>query len=195
MGSGFVWFCFFARLTPPKCNSLDEYMDLLVPKVRYFGEDLAEEHFYIGKHWNELLEGSDDVILKIFEPKTDPAHGEGVLMTVKNGDVSTGVWSYLKGNKMVFKNPDHELFDLGFLNPYIFVIRKHGENRPAGSKKYLVLVSGNISSIMVQALGTSEVSPETLAELLFHFYAYNNFITGFLIIGLPAILLILYIFI
>jgi hypothetical protein len=195
MGSGFIWFCYFVRLTPPELGSLDEYMDFLIPKIRYFGEDLAEEHFYVRKRWLEFKPNNPSVVLHIFEPSMQPNDIlGGNHMKVIDGDVSGGEWSYLKGNKFIFKHPNQVLYDLGFLNPYIFIIRKHGTNQVNQRAKYIILVSeGGIRSIMSQALGTSEVSVETIAELLYHYYYFNNFIRGALIIGIPVFILILYI--
>ena len=73
-------------------------------------------------------------------------------------------------------------------------MRKHGDNTAVGESKYIVLVSERgIRRIMLRALGTGQVSKETLAELLYHYYAYNNFITGFIIVGVPVFLFLLYI--
>jgi hypothetical protein len=201
MNNFFVWYCFFARLEHPKKDSLDEYMEYLIPKVRYFGEDLSEESFYKKQRWLELKDGSTDVILHIFEPILQPAKLASAAAPgseyykVTNGNVATGSWSYMKGNKMVIKMPGNELYDLGFLNPYVFILRKHGDNAPLSKSRYIVLVSeSGIRRIMTQALGTNQVDKETLAELLYHYYAYNNFVTGFIIVGLPLILLVLYVF-
>ena len=199
MRNGFIWFCYFVRLRPPAYRNLDEYLDFLIPKVRYFGEDLAEEHFYIRKRWLEFNPNSKDVVLNIFEPVMKPnqlSGGAGAdLMRVRNGDVSMGAWSYLAGNKMTIQHEGQhqQLYDLGFLNDYIFVIRKHGSNQLSNKSNYIVLVSeGGIRSIMGRALGTSEVSVETIAELLYHYYYFNNFITGFIILGVPIFVLLLY---
>jgi hypothetical protein len=199
MGQGFVWFCFFARLQPPHRNSLDEYLEFLIPKVRYFGEDLAEEHFYLHKRWLEINpRNTQSVVLHIFEPIMSPNELGGPQgsnhLRITNGDVSTGAWSYMKGNKMIIQHPSQELYDLGFLNPYFFIVRKHGSNLTQTRSKYLVLVSERgTRGIMQRAIGTSEVSVETIAELLYLYYLYNNFITGFILIGVPIIFLVLYI--
>ena len=90
----------------------------------------------------------------------------------------------------------NQLYDLGFLNPYVFILRKHGDNEPLNRGKFIVLVGeSSTRGIMSQALGTGQVNKETLAELLYHYYAFNNFVTAFIIIGVPFFLLALYIFI
>ena len=78
----------------------------------------------------------------------------------------------------------------------MFVLRKHGDNVPLSRGKFIVLVGeSSTRGIMQQALGTAEVNKETLAELLYHYYAFNNFVTAFIIIGVPLFLLVLYVFI
>lgn len=175
-------------------GSLDQYMEYLIPKIRYFGEDLSEEHFYRRQRWLQLQDGSEDVILHIFEPILEPAtFSGGTYYIIKNGDVSQSTWAYMKGNKMILGG--NQLYDLGFLNPYVFVLRKHGDNQPLDQSKFIVLVGeSSTRSIMVKALGTGQVNKETLAELLYHYYAFNNFVTAFIIIGVPVFLLILYVF-
>lgn len=199
MNKWFIWFCYFVRLTPPKRANLEEYLDFLIPKVRYYGEDLVETEYYLGKRWNEFRPNSSDVILHIFDPKMKPSQLSGPPGTdhlrVTNGDVSVGAWSFMEGNKMIIQHPNQELYDLSFLNDYFFIIRKHGTNNMGYKSKYLVLInSGGLRSIMSQALGTKEVSIETMAELLYLYYVYNNFIAGFIIFVIPVVIFILYMF-
>ena len=174
-------------------NSLDEYMEYLIPKIRYFGEDLSEEHFYRRQRWLQLQDNSSDVILHMFEPVLEPAKfGGGTYYIIKNGDVKQSTWAYMKGNKMILGG--NQLYDLGFLNPYVFVLRKHGDNLPLNQNKFIVLVGeSSTRGIILKALGTRQVNKETLAELLYHYYAFNNFVTAFIIIGVPAFLFVLYI--
>ena len=190
MNGFFVWFCFFVRLRPPERETLDEYMDYLVPKIRYFGEDLVEEHFYVGSRWREFQPDGESVVLHIFQPSDAPG---GEYLKVTDGDVSEGEWSYMKGNKMVLQHPNQELFELGFLNPYLFIIRKHGTHHNKDRSKYLVLVSSGLGGMLERALGTREVSLETIAELMYHYYMFNNSVTGFLVVVLPLVVLILFI--
>jgi hypothetical protein len=195
MNKFFIWYCFFARLNHPEMDSLDEYMEYLIPKIRYFGEDLSEEHFYRKQRWVQLIEGSSDVVLHMFEPVLEPEgfHG-GTYYIVRNGNVKQSSWAYMEGNKMILHG--NQLYDLGFLNPYVFILRKHGDNEPLNRGKFIVLVGeSSTRGIMSQALGTGQVNKETLAELLYHYYAFNNFVTAFIIIGVPFFLLALYIFI
>lgn len=193
MNKWFIWFCYFVRLKPPPRDNLAEYLDYLIPKVRYYGEDLVETEYYLGKRWNEYRTSSPDVILHIFDPKMNGASGSDHLR-VTNGDVSMGSWSFMEGNKMIIQHPNQELYDLSFLNDHFFIVRKHGSNNTGYKSKYLVLISpGSLRSLMSQALGTSEVSVETMAELLYLYYVYNNFIAGFIIFIVPVLIVILYI--
>lgn len=191
MGSFFTTFCYFARFSVPELGSMDEYLEWVLPNVRYYGEDLKEEHFYLNKRWVIFDPASSDVILRIFTPELAPEPSSKSLLTICNGDVSGGEWSYLPGNKMILA-PDGKtqiVYDLGFMNDYLMILRQHGGE----DRRYLVLYAeGGLSGILSRALGTSEISPATIAELLHHFYLYNVFITTALLLAVPLFVILFY---
>lgn len=195
MGSFFVTFCYFARLSVPTLGSLEEYLEWVLPNVRYYGEDLKEEHFYLNKRWMVYDPESSDVVMRIFTPDLAPEPSNKSLLTIVNGDVKGGHWSYLPGNKMILapKGNEQIIYNLGFMNEYLIIMRQHGADEHLKSNKYLVMYAeGGLKSIMSSALGTSTISPATIAELLHHFYIYNVFITTALLVAVPLLVILFY---
>lgn len=195
MGSLFTTFCFFARLKVPELASMDAYLAWVLPNVRYYGEDLKEEHFYLNKRWVLFDPASTDVVLRIFTPQLAPSPSAKSLRTITNGDVTEGQWSYLPGNKMILAPDGKEqiMYDLGFMNEYLIILRQHGADDHLKGQKYLVMYAeGRLAGLLDRTLGTSEISPATIAELLHHFYIYNVFITTALLLAVPLLVILFY---
>jgi hypothetical protein len=136
------------ELEIPARESMDDYLDTILPQIRQFSEDLREQKFYSmsgGKPWLEIRDdpGFQEAVLHFFN------EGSEYLQSV-DGNVSRGRWRLLDGtNKIIIeqsgggggdKEPARsELFELAFLNQQFFVLKKHGDQQRKGRKKYLVL--------------------------------------------------------
>ena len=126
----------------PYAETMDSYLDQIIPKVRQYGEDLREYKFYLGKPW---LEFRDDVnfhhvILHFFNEG-------GEYLISKDGDVSTGSWRHLpESNKFLIngRGGSPELFDLAFLDGEYFILQKHGEQWQKGRRKYFMMMNERV---------------------------------------------------
>jgi hypothetical protein len=143
------------KVEMPRAETLDGYLDRLLPIVKPWSEDLREEKFYLYRPW---MEKKDDdrfhkTVLHFFHP-------DGEYLKSVDGDVSAGTWRYLGGaNKFLIadQGSDGELYDLAFLDGQFFILKKHGDQARLGQRKYFVLV--------VESLGKYEW--RDLMEMLF----------------------------
>ena len=117
----------------PYSETMDDYLDQLLPSARAIGEDLREDHFYLNKPWLEFRDDEKfhDTILHFYN------EGGEYLKSV-NGDVSNGSWRYLESsNKMMIED---ELYDLAYLDSEFFILSKHGDQKRLKKRKYFVMV-------------------------------------------------------
>ncbi|MDF1867149.1 MAG: hypothetical protein P1U70_20110 [Saprospiraceae bacterium] len=121
----------------PARETLDDYLDLVLPEVRQWGEDLNEKEHYVskgGKPWQEIRddEGFHEAVLHFF-------NDGGEYLESVDGNISKGRWRLLDGsNKMILERGNRsELYELAFLSSAFFILKKHGNNR--GRNKYFVM--------------------------------------------------------
>ena len=146
----------------PHRESLDEYLDIIIPAVRKWGEDLGETKYYSqegGKPWLEVRDEDNfhNTIVHFFnelQQGGNPASGEYLRST--DGNVIKGRWRLLEGtNKMIIEmggggggggdkgggggggGGQSELYELAYLDSYFFILKKHGEQR--GRRKYFAM--------------------------------------------------------
>ena len=125
----------------PVHETMDQYLDEIIPLVRPWGEDLREEEFYLDTRWLEIRDTDDfhESILHIFRAE------EEYLISI-DGNIYKGAWRRLpKSNTLIIDQMDEgqaiksELFDLAFMNADFFILKKHGNQKRIGKKKYFVL--------------------------------------------------------
>ncbi len=120
---------------PSNFQTMDDYVEFIVPKVQPWSEDLREEKFYISKRWKEVRDTDTyhETVLHMFMPG-------GEYMVVVDGDITKGVWRYLAENNtfIVDYAGKSQLFDLSFLNADFFILQKNGDQTRKGRQKYYV---------------------------------------------------------
>ncbi|MCB0650363.1 MAG: hypothetical protein KDC85_03740 [Saprospiraceae bacterium] len=144
----------------PPADTMDEYLDKIIPQIRHHSEDLREEKFYVEKHWIEFRDDDDfhEITMHIFNP-------EGEYLRSIDGDYHAGEWRYLS-NKLIFgfKESEGEIYELAFLDGDFFILKKHG-NPKAMERRYFVLVKEAVAR---------KVEWRQALELLFNKYKNNN---------------------
>ncbi len=111
----------------PWRDSLHEYLDLIIPLIRPWSEDLREERFFVSeqgeKPWLEI--SADDYIK---EAVLHYFNQEGEYVKVVEGNVSTGRWRYFGGsNKLVIDYGGNSImYELKYLDDHFFILRKYG---------------------------------------------------------------------
>lgn len=167
----------------PILDSMDEYLDFILPTIKPWGEDLYEMHFYVGRTWLEIRDNEDfhEAVLHILKD-------EGEYMVSVDGNVYQGAWTIVdQTNKLILERPvggahQQELFELAFMNKDFFILKKHGDQRRKGFKKYFVLGAENL----VKGLEWRDVM-----ELMFHRYRSNSMVIYFAVFVVLIIIVLL----
>jgi hypothetical protein len=126
---------------PKDLDTLDAYIEFVVPKVQPWSEDLQEETFYLGKRWKEVRDTDTHLesVLHIFMPPNE------YLISI-DGDISKGSWRYFKEtNTLIIDYGDKsQLYDLVFMNSDFFILAKHGDQARKGKDKYRFYVEESL---------------------------------------------------
>ena len=157
----------------PQASDMDTYLDKILPIVRPLSEDLRETKFYLNKGWLEFRDDEKwhDTVLHFFNK-------DGEYLISNNGNLSGGNWRFMRpSNKFILNNS--ELFELAFLDEQFFILRKHGDQKRLGKRKYFVLIHEPIGK---------RLEWRDAMELLFNKYRNNN---NWLIIILIIVLLLI----
>ena len=129
------------ELPLPDAATMDQQLDQIIPKVRPWGEDLYEQQYYLDTRWLEIRDDDEfhESVLHIFRD-------EGEYLISIDGNITPGIWKILsKSNTFIIEKVvgeaviTSELYDLAFLNKDFFILRKHGDQKRKGGKKYFVL--------------------------------------------------------
>ncbi len=163
----------------PFYETMDDYLDFIIPLIRPWSEDLNETEYYIEKPWMEVRDQEDfqEAVLHFYNE-------EGEYLISIDGNVYPGTWQAIeKNNKLILTRPiegaaQRELFDLAFVNDDFFILRKHGDQQRKGYKKYFLMGRENL---------VSGLEWRDVMELLFNRYRSNSIIilmvVGFLILA------------
>lgn len=161
------------RADLPHRETMDGYLDFILPKIRRFGEGIDEKNFYLNKRWLEIRDDENfhESVLHIFKDKEKSIdikvhledQGASYLYII-NGNVMKGTWVQIEGGALMLKaGQNFELYDLVFLSDDFFILRKHGDQSASG-RRYLFLTN--------ERLGKGLTWREIL-ELLYDIYRYN----------------------
>lgn len=153
----------------PPADTMDEYLDSILPMLRPWTEDMYEfeEKNYFRSRWLEVrdTDHSHESILHLFR------EGNEYLYSIDGDILFRGRWESLNDtngfiiDKMVNGAiAQSELYDLAFLNKDFFILKKHGDQTRKGNKKYFVLAREGV----VRNLEWRDVM-----ELLFNNYRSN----------------------
>ncbi len=134
----------------PPAETLDEYLDNILPMIRPWSEDIYEfeEKGYYRNRWIEVrdTDHSHEALLHLFRAEYE------YLFSIDGDIMFRGRWEPLNDSngfildKMVNGSiAQSELYDLAFLNNDFFILRKHGDQKRRGNKKYFVMARENIA--------------------------------------------------
>ncbi len=162
----------------PPNDTMDDYLDAILSKIRPMSEDLREEEFWLNKRWKEIRDDLTfhEAVLHIFRE-------DGQYLISVDGNISIGEWGNLEHpNTLVLRHGKrHELYDMAFLNDNFLILKKHGDQRRKGHTKYFVM--GNESTIR-------NLEWRDCMELMFNIYRNNSRWTSYLTFALILIALI-----
>ncbi len=119
----------------PECESMDEYLDAILPKLQAYSEPIEKEGF-LNVRWLEVNEDEDfrDVMLHIF------CVDHEYLISV-DGNITKGTWKTLAGDQtFIFEvGGRRELYDCVFNHGDFLILKKHGNQQRRGQQKYFFL--------------------------------------------------------
>ncbi|MEO1515298.1 MAG: hypothetical protein AAFV95_09800 [Bacteroidota bacterium] len=147
----------------PQLETMDQYLDYILPLVRPWSEDLREQEYYLETRWKEIRDDDQfhEDILHIFRVENE-------YLLSMDGNISKGQWQLLsRSNTMILERIaddavlTSELFDLAFLNQNFFILKKHGSHQ----RKYFVMARENIAR---------RLEWRDTMELLFNGYRSNS---------------------
>ena len=176
------------NLELPPAETMDEYLDNILPKIRPWSEDIYEfeEKGYFRRRWLEIrdTDHSHEALLHLFR------EGKEYLYSIDGDILFRGKWEALNDtngfiiDKLVNNSiAQSELYDLAFLNNDFFILKKHGDQVRKGNKKYFVMAREGVAR---------NLEWRDVMELLFNTYRSNpNFM---LIIILFLIIVAIFVF-
>lgn len=160
----------------PQLETLDQYLDYILPLIRAWSEDLREHEYYLETRWKEIRDDDQfhEDVLHIFR-------AENEYLLSMDGNISKGQWQLLaRSNTMILERladdavVTSELFDLAFLNRDFFVLKKHGSHQ----RKYFVMARENIAR---------RLEWRDTMELLFNSYRSNSQFIIFVVLAVVIV--------
>lgn len=199
-----AYFIRLFRLDLPHRETMTEYLDFILPKIRQSGNHhLGFEDLYMnGKYWLEINDDDNahESILHMFgnEESPEPAghhyRGQKNYKYSIDGNIINGIWAKMGNRTMLIKALNYEMFELVFLNQDFFILRKHGNHH---GPKYMFLANENKITRQYEwydALGRRrdkvKLEWRDIMEMLFDIYRYNIFFVASTI-GVIFILMVL----
>ena len=174
---------------PEKLETMDQYIDFIVPKIQQWSEDLKEEKFYVGKRWKELRDSDTyhETVLNIFMP------GNVYLVSV-DGDITRGIWQYMADtNAFIFEYANKsELYDLVFLNTDFLILKKSGDQVRKGKAQYRVYADEAMMNKHA-ADNKKELTWRAAMEELYNVYRSNSRFVLY-VMGLVALIIFFVVF-
>ncbi len=191
----------FFRLELPHKETMEEYLNFILPKVRKTSLNLGYLDVYTnGKYWLEISDDDNahESILHMFgnEELPDPRSDEQSYKYSIDGNMLNGQWARMGSRSIFIKVPGLEfvMYDLVFLNTDFFILKKHGNHR---GPKYLFLASENKISRQYEwydVLGRKrekvKLEWRDIMEMLFDIYRYDY---GFIAASVVVIVVIMFI--
>ena len=153
-----------------KADTLDGYLEQILPRIEYSSDTLYESELYTNLRWLEITDGRAEMILRIFSLDKMIDKSVASLDPFKythsvNGNVTYGTWTLLKGKALVLEHDiSRELFDLVFLNEEFMVLQKHGHKPNNNVSRYIFLTREELAD---------GLSWRQNAEELYNVYRHN----------------------
>lgn len=189
------------RLELPHKETMEEYLDFILPKVRKTSLNLGNTEVYTnGKYWLEISDDDNahESILHMFgnEESPDPKSDEKSYKYSVDGNMLSGQWARMGKSSIFIKvnGVEFVMYDLVFLNSDFFILKKHGNHKGA---KYLFLASENKISRQYEwydALGRQrekvKLEWRDIMEMLFDIYRYDY---GFIAASIIVVIVLMFI--
>lgn len=134
----------------PEAESLEEYLDKILPLVVAESEDLREEQFYTNKPWVEVQDNENfhELVFHFFSPQPKPEDEEldREYLRTEDGKVTQGKYRYV-GNKIFIGDEDYKemwVYELAFMDDEFMILKLLANPKKfvgEGKPKYFVLTA------------------------------------------------------
>jgi hypothetical protein len=175
------------RQEMPDAESLQKYLDIILPQVRQWSEDLREERFYLGESWYEFRDDDTfhDHVLHFF-------NDDGEYMRSENGDVSNGSWKLVgASNRMIIDYETTEMYDLVFMNENFLILQKLGDQVRLGKDKYFFMVNEKMFRAFKKKTKRALEWPDAMQLLYRVKYDHSQFYQTLTIMVLVIVIIVL----
>lgn len=171
----------------PEAESMEEYLDKILPIVGSNSEDLREEEFYTNKPWVEVQDNENfhELVFHFFSPMPSEGVDREYIKTI-DGKAMQGMYRYV-GNKMFIGDDGYSntnVYELAFMDSEFMILKLLANPKTfvaGGRDKYFVLT--------IERLGR-RLEWYDLMRHLFEKYQSNN-LTYYLIAIFIAIIVIM----
>ena len=182
------------KLQPtPKEETLDDYLDRIIPIIASSSETLLDTELYVNQRWIEMRDEEDfhqqvlhSFLTDILDDVVDD-EGRNYMRTI-DADVTPGRWKHMKEmNRVIIHDagkPNPELYELAFLSPEFFILRREGKRERDSMPKYLVLV--------LQSLKETGIEWTHLPQLLLRKYGPKSNLNQVVFFVLLLIILVIF---
>ncbi len=157
----------------PERESLDEYVEAILPKIHKYSENIHEKGF-LDTRWLEVRDADTyhETVLHVFLK-------DGEYLVIIDGNITKGTWQLMLDGFAIQYGSKNEFYEPSFLNEDFFILRKHGRE---DKSKYLIF--GEESEI-------ADMQWRNVMELLFNIYRSSTRFSLYVIVALIFIVAIL----
>ena len=172
----------------PEAESLEEYLDKILPMVGSNSEDLREEAFYTNKPWVEVQDNENfhELVFHFFSPRPNEDDLDREYIKTVDGRAQQGMYRYV-GNKMFIGDDGYQntnVYELAFMDDEFMILKLL-----ANPKKFVTENTDKYFVLTVERLGR-RLEWYDLMRHLFEKYQSNN-LTYYLIAVFIAIIVIM----
>jgi hypothetical protein len=172
----------------PEAESLEEYLDKILPMVGSNSEDLREEEFYTNKPWVEVQDNENfhELVFHFFSPRPNEDDLDREYIKTVDGRAQQGTYRYV-GNKMFIGDDGYQntnVYELAFMDEEFMILKLL-----ANPKKFVTGNADKYFVLTVERLGR-RLEWYDLMRHLFEKYQSNN-LTYYLIAVFIAIIVIM----
>lgn len=173
----------------PEAETLEEYLDKIIPLVKANSEDLREEEFYTDKPWVEVQDNENfhELVFHFFSPKPNEDEIDREYLKTIDGKVWQGKWRYV-GNKIFLGDDsysDTRVYELAFMDNEFMVLKLL-----ANPKKFTTEKKSKYFVLTVEKLGR-KLEWLDLMRHLFEKYQSNNLIYYIIAVIIAMIIIML----
>lgn len=173
----------------PEAESMEDYLDKILPMVGSNSEDLREEGFYTNKPWVEVQDNENfhELVFHFFSPRPNEDDLDREYIKTIDGTARQGMYRYV-GNKMFIGDDGYQntnVYELAFMDDEFMILKLL-----ANPKKFVAENRDKYFVLTTERLGR-RLEWYDLMRHLFEKYQSNNLTYYFIAIFIAIIIIML----